>query len=102
MAKDVAGCVEQIDLGGRVDDHRVSGKVPQAVEVGNAVRDELTLIGYVHRDRRVQMLRQLVVVSARVDAVNKEERGAHAADDDEQGDREFCEQVFMQLCSENL
>ncbi len=65
VAEDVALRVEQVDLGRRVDDHGVARQVPEAVEVRRAVRDQLPLVGDVHRDGRVQFLRQLFVIGAR-------------------------------------
>ncbi len=89
MPKDFAVRIKQVNFCSRVDDHRMTGKVRKAIEIWRAARNEIALSGNVHRDRSIQLLRQLFVVDARVVAIGNKERRSHQDNNRNQRDGQF-------------
>ena len=84
MTENVALGIKQVNFGRRINNHRVAGKLCQAIEVGDAVTDKVPLPRYVHCDGRVESLREFFVIQLCIDAPGDEKDGPHDDHDNEQ------------------
>ena len=85
MTENIPCGIQQVDLGRRINNHCVTGKLCKAFQVRGAVSDKVSLPRDVHCDGRIESLRQFLVIKLRIDTSGEKKYRTHEDHDNEQG-----------------